>query len=86
MIRLILYVKNLYNWLCEWLSETDIKQALLYILLIMMLFYIASILTGWLSVACVVIAILYGGFILWDNFGKKIIDKLLKKHKEEQEN
>ena len=85
MIKLIFYFKNIYSWLSELFSETDLKQLLLCVMLILMLFYIASILSGWLSIACYVIAVLYGSYILEQNFGHKLIDMLRKKEKEEQE-
>ena len=69
MLKIVLYLKNLYIWLLEWMTVTDLNQAVLYILMVVMLLYIASKLTGWLSVGLSVAAILYGGYMLWINFG-----------------
>ena len=89
MLKIVLYLKNLYIWLLEWMTGTDLKQAVLYGLMVVMLLYIASKLTGWLAVGLSVAAILYGGYMLWLNFGQTFLKKLVKtaeKEKEQEEN
>lgn len=85
MLKIILHLKNLYTWLLEWMTGTDLKQAVLYVLMVVMLLYIASKLTGWLAVGLSVAAILYGGYMLWLNFGQTFFKKLVKTAEEEKE-
>ena len=85
MLNLFLKLKYVYNWLRQWLSETDIKQASLYILMTVLLLYIASKLTGWLAVIAAAGAIAYGVYEIWTIYGKTIIEKLLNQNKNEEE-
>ena len=82
MLKLLLRLKGVMDWLRNYLSEADIQQMFIYLALVALLFYIASKLTGILSFIGMGGALLYGGYLLWTKYLKGIFDKIEKEQED----
>ena len=62
MLNLLFKLRRIYVWLRGWLTESDIAQISLYVLMTAMLLYIASTFSGLTAAIAAGGAIAYGVF------------------------
>ena len=74
MLKLLFRLKGVIDWLRNYLTEADIQQ-------LFILFYIASQLTGFMSVIGMGGSLLYGCYLLWTKYLKSVFEKIEKEQK-----
>ena len=76
MLKLLFRLKRVIDWLRNYLTEADIQQLFIHLAMVLLLFYIASKLTGFMSVIGMGGSLLYGGYLLWTKYLKSVFEKI----------
>lgn len=81
MLKLLFRLKGVIDWLRNYLTEADIQQLFIHLAMVLLLFYIASQLTGFMSVIGMGGSLLYGCYLLWTKYLKSVFEKIEKEQK-----